>query len=1367
MSSLIQQKRDSLETFIREQMIGPNGCRGRFSYDAADEPTPFDGEIINTTPGSIYSTAILFPRKDETLSENSPFDTINEEVDNDEIISTNGEEEDDEQSRSDSNEQSGDRGSDADDEDVYSLSRRFPNTVGISCCLAPQTDLNNSVRISFSGRYYTKILRTDKQRVIVLIDSNREEFESFYEANPTLNQYFSYRDGQLRVRNIQREFTNVKNALRDINMRCAEDIANVNGQTDKRYLEIREDYRFLLSYREVLFNKWLNHVQRNKDENNNEYTSYLNPEDKDFVLAQLHRIEMYETFMSYFDNLVDLYDHKGFGFWRSHNFNVTLDLSSIDFSKHENSFKQVYKPADYPCLSNIFELEIEKGVHIALSVWLQVTRNSKDLSDKNLYLKVLLVNDSDPFRESRDGKHSYFSIVNEDVNKLSFFGVRIDIESEYLLPYHAENTYSDISKDEDKLNFLYREIQDYGVGHLCSVDWPKNKPVHHIWSEFLPTYETPDIEPVPRQKHGDYIEENGAMVPAPYLSDSQCLQFKWLSIFSEAGNDEIISELKKFVLYYRDWIVASANQLINSNDNDKTFALDNLSKCETDMKRMLSNIENILEANDEYLKCFRLMNAAMFMQLWHNVANNQKLIREDDPTIDVAFYRNANDEIFAKGQHASWRPFQLAFILLNLDGIIQNPKDEGWKMRNELVDLVWFPTGGGKTEAYLGIIALSIIYRRRTHKEKGAGVAAIMRYTLRLLTTQQFQRAMRLILALEQIRKWNKFNLGEKPISIGLYVGSNSLPNTEKDLGDEAIAWNRREDGQNNTKIPMDRCPWCGSPLEYSPSKKVFRCTNENDTCTFVDEIPVRLCDEQIYKEPPTLLFGTVDKFAALAHKISTNPRETNKDSRRIFGKEINCLPPDLIIQDELHLLLGPLGSAVSLFECAVDQLCTRKDGTRPKIISSTATTRNTELQIRALYDRSVNIFPHNGVDYDDSFFAFYKRQLVGDTIEYVSKRKYMGIMPTGRTQMTTQMRLAAILFIHRAIFEAEHFHEADFEKVANNYYSIISYFNSLKEVGKTDALFYTEYTKYTRRLFKRVMRYGNLLECFYAMSDLKESELSGRLTGSEVNEKFAEVGQDWKLANRLPHIAKVKGTEQWVRGTTPPDYILATNMISVGLDVGRFNTIIMNSMPRNIAEYIQASSRVARNQIGLVLTLHNPYRSRDVSHFEKFREFHEKLYFYVEPISITPFSQKSIEKYLPLYLATIIRHSYRELADRNCAANINESDFKTKILSKVSEYFNNRYNRTSNLDSALEQGLLTSDLKDYIIQFVEEAINQWESMATACDNLVYSKNYRSTEPALFTTPSDYDETKNDSYWTVPQSLRIVEPEAVLHINVE
>ena len=710
------------------------------------------------------------------------------------------------------------------------------------------------------------------------------------------------------------------------------------------------------------------------------------------------------------------------------------------------------------------------------------------------------------------------------------------------------------------------------------------------------------------------------------------------------------------------------------------------------------------------------------------------------------------------------------FILLNLDGIIKHPQDSGWKKRNDLVDLVWFPTGGGKTEAYLGIIALCVIYRRKMYGEQGYGVAAIMRYTLRLLTTQQFQRALRLILALEQMRRWgkkeDKFYLGQRPISIGLYVGSNSLPNKvdgENGLDEESIKWNNREDGENKTKIPLDRCPWCGSKLKYSSKKKSYFCYNKNDSCTFSDELPVRLCDEHIYKEPPTLLFGTVDKFAAIAHRVSTKRNEENKDSRRIFGRGINCLPPDLIIQDELHLLLGPLGSAVSLFECAIDQLCTREDGTRPKIISSTATTRNTDLQIRALYDRDLNIFPHNGVDYDDSFFAFYKREKKNGQVKYISKRKYIGIMPTGRTQMTTQMRLAAILLVHRAIFEAEHSQDSGFEFAANNYYSVISYFNSLKEVGKTDALFYTEYSKYVRRLFKRVMPFGNLLECFYSMNELSEAELSGRLTGAEVNEKFAEVGQNWSIEKRLPH----KENGEWVKGNTPPDYILATNMISVGLDISRFNTIIMNSMPRNIAEYIQASSRVAREQKGLVLTLHNPFRSRDVSHYEKFREFHEKLYFYVEPISITPFSKKSVDKYLALYLAAIVRHSYDILANRNSASKINESNLSDQIKQMVSDYFNKRYERMQKTEvSQLEKGLLTPELRDNVIRFVDEAIDQWEAKANEVDGLVYNSTQYQNGLALFSIPAGYSESNGDNLWTVPQSLRIVEPEAVLHIRV-
>lgn len=1027
-------------------------------------------------------------------------------------------------------------------------------------------------------------------------------------------------------------------------------------------------------------------------------------------------------------------------------------------TKNENRI--VFSPQKNPCLKNIFKKEIDDTHHVSLDLWLQKNINSRDKNDKDIYLKVLLQNTSSPFEED---KSHYFSIVTEGVNRLCFFGIKIDIESDYFKPYHGNNAYKEVTKEENKLNFLYRNIKDYAVGHLCSADWnfSEEEKVKHVFSEFIPSYETPDIEPIPRNKYSEYIAENGKMVPRPLLKSDKCLQFKWLSTLKKTSDAEIRDELLLFVDTYGNWV----NELVNHLSNEEmSFGKVNIEACKKDYFRMRTNVKQILSDKDNML-AFRLMNTAMFMQLWHNNKKN-KLDVFDLPVFNEEYYESVEDDIFQKDVPAAWRPFQLAFILLNLDGIIQHPNDKEWKYRNECVDLVWFPTGGGKTEAYLGIIGMNIIVRRRKYAEKGYGVSTIMRYTLRLLTNQQFQRALSLILALEQVRKWEKYRLGDEEISIGLYVGANSLPNTRKGNGkskgleEEATEWHNRKEGENNTKIPLDKCPWCGNRLEYVDN--AFCCSSMD--CTYEDGLPVRLCDEDIYSNPPTLLFGTVDKFASIAHKVSNS--KTSDDSRRLFGKTggFNRLPPDLIIQDELHLLLGPLGSAVSLFECAIDQLCTRDNGTRPKIISSTATTRNTDLQIRALYDRDLNIFPKNGIDYDDSFFAFYKRS--ENNHHFDSKRKYIGIMPTGRTQMTAQMRLTAILFVHRALFEIDHLEDAEYEKVANNYFSVISYFNSLKEVGKTDALFYIEYVKYLNRLYKRVLRNGDLMECFYS-TELTESEISGRLSAGDVNKTFTEVSRKWSLKNRLPH----KEEDKWVEAILPPDYILATNMISVGLDVSRFNTIIMNSMPRNIAEYIQASSRVARNVQGLVITLHNPFRSRDVSHFEKFREFHEKLYYYVEPISITPFSKKSVDKYFSLYMASIIRHSFPELADGNSARNMNSEDLKIKVRDKIIQYIENRYYRTQNLPSELElqRGLLTSELKDNIERYVNEALEQWQSMAKLNPDLIYKvSSFRGkSKPYLFVAPDAYDDEREQSLWTVPTSLRIVEPEAVLHVKVK
>lgn len=1335
---MINEKRNSLEQFIREQVIGPGGCNNFFSSVHPEEeqlePSLQYDEVLNTTPGSIYSSAILFPRRaiEDTITISSS-NSENAESDDSPIAEDNEIEEDeiDEEKNIDHS------------DDIESLDRRFPNKFGISCCLN-QDAANDNLKISISGRYYKKINSYSNLRIRILDINGFKEFIKDQEFIKDFGNLIEIESNNIKiVRSIpQKLLKEYREKLRELNKYFCKKIAiQEDGTLCNIYSDIsfKSEYRFLSAYKERLFAKLNNFdIQGN-------YTAIGQ---EDYIKRQIELVEIYETNISYIENVLSFFDPKAFGYWEAINFKKDLDLKNIDLNS-----KRVFKAEDYPELKDIIKVELEKDIFLSLDIWLQAIK-----TDGKLYLKVLLVNSSTPIKSN---EVRFFSIVTEKVNERSFFGVKIDIKSPNFVEYHKDDNFLTIDNEANDLRFLYRNIEDYGVGHLCSVDWDINGGKGHIWSEFIPSVETPDVEPIPRNKC-ELINNDGVFIAKPYLENLKCLQFKWLSIFSEVSDNDIKNGLLDFIESYHKWIESLPNDI-------NPIAEKIINKCYKDYLRIKDNINDFLSDPSNMLS-FRLMNSAMFMQLWHNTKENKSKIISDGKKLNFNYYKDeADDTSIFRGVKASWRPFQLAFILLNLDGIFRRDKSQPWKERNELVDLVWFPTGGGKTEAYLGIIALTIINRRRKNGSKGEGTAALMRYTLRLLTTQQFQRAMRLIMALEQIRLWNnpKYDLGKKEITIGLYVGGASLPNNNEDLKQEVQNWSK-----SHGKIPLDKCPWCGSEIDpvHKNGEQHFRC--HNFLCTYGGRniYPIRLCDEHIYKDPPTLLFGTVDKFAQLAHKVDN---DITKDSRRIFNYGGN-LPPDLIIQDELHLLLGPLGSAVSLFECAIDKLCSYKDDSgnivRPKIISSTATTRNTSLQIRALYDREVNIFPSNGIDYDDSFFSFYKRIKTSKDAnwKFISKRKYIGILPTGRTQMTTQIRLAAILFVHRALFELSNknnLNDESFKKASDYYYTVISYFNSLKEVGKTDAQFYQEFTKYTRRLFKRVIRFSDMLECFYAYYEhFKKSELTGRLSGEEaVKELSVAQNKKWDPRFRLPFLEEGK----WCHPNLPADLILATNMISVGLDVSRFNTIIMNSMPRNIAEYIQASSRVARDEKGLVITLHNPYNQRDVSHFEKFREFHEKLYYYVEPISITPFSPKSIEKFLPLYMATIIRQKFNNLGNRRDAQNIN-ANLAIKIKDELKEYFSNRYLRTRLLPSQ-EAALLTSEMLDIIHKKIEEYIDIWQNSANQTGlNLVYyiSRYARNnlSEIALFASPEDYEGVIPTDKWLVPNALRVIEPECVIHV---
>ncbi len=1420
--SKILKKRESLELFIREQTLGP-GINGYRYIDLEDEvltskvlgnekPINYTTEILDIVPAAIYSTGILFPEdKSGTCKEGVSLDN-NEQIDQ-------KDEADEQDSQNSSND-------DIEATEGVELNQMFPRIMGLTCCLNENFLEKGTMDFKISFRYYHK-LKQDKEgkfnnKYGLLCEVNYEEIQKYitkYELN------------SFRIRNINEnhflvlsklsseEITQLKTRLRDIQKQIAEFLFD-EANTISTIPQLTKASCYLSNLKSSIYYELKNTITAD--------------DLRKKLYETTQKIELVESINDHLRNLLDV-NSGGYGLWQSKPIEKIVRLENIRFEEHLRKQSFLFNKANDEAKISViqedgsttnglkdifrFDLDDKKEDYASLSANIQISRDSRKKKNQ-IFLKIQLINTSVGFDEAKQNDNRYYSTFNELVNQKSFFGVNLSIENNFLVPFNNHEYLperEDVYSEDTTTQFIYDQFKDFAVGHGCSVKWNNDSEHQKVETEYLPYCETPDIDPIPRDKSKSSITygDNGFVSPL-FLEHSKAQEFKWLSIYSESTNQEIIDSLNSFVDSYGNWIIIKRNEE-KYKTQFKNISKQELDKCEGDYLRMKYNISNFLsgEINSEKLKSFRLMNAAMFMQLWHSVKVKQdvvnSIISEESFTFfNFDFYKlKADDRLFSKTESAGWRAFQLAFILLNLDGIFKSDEDTEWDKRNNWVDLVWFPTGGGKTEAYLGLIALTIINRRKEFKEKGGGTAAIMRYTLRLLTMQQFQRASLVIMALELIRRWDKYELGQEPINIGLWVGKNSIPNVNVDL---IYEFEHKLNLNKENRIPFTNCPWCNSEIKgetkedtetsstvFNQNKVHLKCTNQKCSFSFglgrisrkrqdQGPIPVCLSDETIYQHPPALLFGTVDKFAQLAHKVNGTSNGRNADSRRIFGNgnwengkpNDGYLPPDLIIQDELHLLLGPLGSAVALFESAVNQLCTREDGTRPKIISSTATTRNTQLQIAALFDRKVNLFPKPGVECDDSFFAFYRRKFKSEedkNPEYLSMRKYIGVLPTGRTQIWMQMRLAAIIMTHRAIFELKELganHPIDFnsfndfEKAMDYYHTTISYFNSLKEVGKTQSQVQTYILKELRRVFSRVVRPQKLMHSIYTYGPIQESELTGRLSGEEVKNELKNVETKWNAKNRFANIQD----GELIRGKVPSEFVVATNMISVGIDVSRFNTIIMNSMPRNTAEYIQASSRVARNDYGLVLTVHHPFRARDISHYEKFIEFHEKMYSYVEPISITPFTQKAVERYMGLYLATMLRHTTRftERLSANEISSISTTELSNIVAALIS-YFEARKIRMSSYDKLISNLLKQENILQ-IKKWIEEAFAEWkeESNKTLADNKTFvfnNKSARSAPPQeqLYVDIEEYEGNIHSKKWQVPMSLRVIEPEAAIKIN--
>lgn len=850
----------------------------------------------------------------------------------------------------------------------------------------------------------------------------------------------------------------------------------------------------------------------------------------------------------------------------------------------------------------------------------------------------------------------------------SFFQPQISVTASDGAAVFVERESADAWSGDSDLRsnrLIYRHAKSFAVGHGTSTRWEPERGAdraHKVQTSFIP-----DVELLLTDSNPEI--------------DSPALVMKTLA--EAADRSAIIQDLRRFVTGYETWIKGQRDEADSVPNDLRDTARENLDACQQAADRMRKGID-LLESSTPAWEAFTLANKAMLDQRARS--DWLKTGSEERPAEPV------------KDDSQTWRPFQLAFILQCLVGIADPASDD-----REITDLLWFPTGGGKTEAYFGLIAFTTFHRRLTSAaDSGGGVTVLMRYTLRLLTTQQFERAALLITACEAIRR-DDTRLGSHPISIGLWVGEAASPNSRLDARKALDKLRNGAHLEEGNPIQLHACPWCGLKLESrnyyitgGQDRLIINC--RNDSCDFKDGLPVFVIDDDIYDHRPTLIIATVDKFASLPW------RDRASD---LFNLNHSEPPPELIIQDELHLISGPLGTMTGLYETAIDLLCTSQ-GKVPKIIASTATIRRADDQTTGLFGRKeLRQFPPPAVDARNSYFA------VETPRDEKGARLYVGLMSPGTSHTSLLVRTYASLLQSVEELEAP-------EKVKDPYWTLVGFFNSLRVLGGA-RMQVSDDVSDRMELLARLHRVDK-------RDHEKRIELTSRESSADIPARLSEMA----ISHPDPETV---------------DVILATNMISVGVDVDRLGLMAVMGQPPSTSEYIQATSRVGRRWPGLVVTLFNASRSRDRSHYELFTGYHSALYRQVEATSVTPFSPRARDRGLHAVIVALARMLIPEFRSNGGAGAILTDEAK---LAPVRNAIAARVEAT-------EPEELNKTLSEY-----DELIAEWKRRAKEIDGLVYRK-YRDPESALLVNAGSEAATEVEA-WDTLWSLRDVDRSSNIYL---
>ena len=983
------------------------------------------------------------------------------------------------------------------------------------------------------------------------------------------------------------------------------------------------------------------------------------------------------------------------------------------------------------------------------------------------------------FRKIKDGILCSVYLINTHKttdsakSKNMIFQPKIEIISEKNQIIHSSGYDGSSLRglDDDLFDLIFEGKLNFGSGHGCAVSWNdkeiSGKNIGRIWTDFIPEYEQNKIEP---EDADDTL--------------SSCVDMKLLADVTDFK--EYSKKLSALPEAYSKWIKRELEEKIDSIEMKSSGEIQ-IKQCQEAYNRIMEGIQ-IISVDPIAGKAFQFMNKVMAIQRTCAV-NNKKNIENnlfDPPDIENA--------------SGFWRLFQIGFILINIKSFLsennqakdiegKNIDDDAIRKSREIADLLWFPTGGGKTEAYLGIIAFAMASRRLSAKKnqgfpdiQAYGVSVLMRYTLRLLTIQQFQRAASLMCACEYVRRQSPEEWGTIQFLVGLWVGLSATPNALRIGSDnftsaEYAILNRRKTGKipdEHNPMQLLDCPWCGIDLDascyevkedlnfklperlrvYCKNKKCFfhknnRVNGGGEVC-----IPILTVDEDIYKWCPSLLISTVDKFAQITwnEKISSLFGRVNKfcnkhgfldnlktnDHKKSQGTSDHSYfsieklsPPDLIVQDELHLISGPMGTLTALYETAIDYFCkNKKREMRPKIIASTATTKSASSQIEALFNRKdTKVFPPQGFEFGKTFFSTVNMEKDG--------KIFLGISPTARSQLTI-LAMSAATFMRKI----RHLQENGVdETLLDPYYTLISYFNSRRELGGAYGAFSDTIPFYFNQIFNNVEQRQPYSPVTLSSSSSEEESPSQIPIKKYLPEKLMDFDEltSRKNSGEIPDILKKLSSPL----PNAFDYLLCTNMLSVGVDVPRLGLMIVNGQPKNHSEYIQATGRIGRNHPGLILTIYNSLKPRDLSHFENFRLYHSAFFKYVEPISITPFASRSRETGLFAICVGMLRNMVPLIAKDPENFELGILDIKNAI-NEIKTEFSKRIDETDR--EQLEDTL--QEIDDYLESWAKYASDSGPKTLKYKSTSYTSKKERDTSNYLLTTV----ESGNESLYGIPKS---------------